>query len=69
MALFRSNDPVAQAEAERGKLVQLATDAENTFTAATDKSNTLALDGADDTVMKIAALAVPATSSAISIRF
>jgi hypothetical protein len=62
MALFRSNtDPdaqVAKAEAERAKLLRLLTDAENTFAAATEQSNALALDVADDTVMKEAALAV-----------
>jgi hypothetical protein len=60
MAFFRPNNDakITKAEAERGKLMQLAADAETGFTAATQKSNTLALDGADDSVMKVAGLAV-----------
>jgi hypothetical protein len=62
MAFFRSNNDhdikITKGQAERAKLVQLAADAETVFATATGRSDTLALDGADDATMKAAGLAV-----------
>jgi hypothetical protein len=67
MAFYRSNSDhdtkihdakITKAQTELANLVQLAAEAENDFTAATEASDRKALDGADKATMKVAGDAV-----------